>query len=310
MIGGTTITISYNATTASGLQLNSRLYDVFPNGDALMVDRGARRVENASGQVTYQLHGNGWRFQAGHKVRIEVAQDDDPYLRSSTVASTATISAVRLQIPVREATTYVRPKGATPALVSLVPGFQQCVGPGNRQHAGPLTPNNSCNPATESSGTLWFGTPDANGQVANGTGSVRLDVCPVPGCLAPDVKITGSLADVRNRDTNRTDYTGELQGRVTLRVTDKRNGPAQDEAATMVDTPFSFTIQCADNGDPASGGSCSTSTTANAVVPGALGTNTRAIWELGQIEVLDGGSDGDVDTAPNTVFARQGIFLP
>jgi hypothetical protein len=34
------------------------------------------------------------------------------------------------------------------------------------------------------------------------------------------------------------------------------------------------------------------------------------VWELGQVEVLDGGADGDVDTPGNAVFARQGIFIP
>ena len=64
----------------------------------LVGDGGPRRAprESASGKVTYQLHGNGWRFPAGHRVRIEVAQDDDPYLRASTVPSTATISHVTL----------------------------------------------------------------------------------------------------------------------------------------------------------------------------------------------------------------------
>jgi hypothetical protein len=48
----------------------------------------------------------------------------------------------------------------------------------------------------------------------------------------------------------------------------------------------------------------------NAVVAGALASGHRATWELGQIQVLDGGADGDVDTVPNTVFARQGILIP
>ena len=52
-------------------------------------------------------------------------------------------------------------------------------------------------------------------------------------------------------------------------------------------------------------------TTANAVLPGMVQSGKRAIWQIGQVEVLDGGSDGDVDTAAgNTVFARQGVFVP
>ena len=48
MIGATKATISFSATSALGLpQLNSRLYDVFPDGTAVMVDRGVRRLTAA-----------------------------------------------------------------------------------------------------------------------------------------------------------------------------------------------------------------------------------------------------------------------
>ena len=36
----------------------------------------------------------------------------------------------------------------------------------------------------------------------------------------------------------------------------------------------------------------------------------RAIWELGQVRVFDGGPDGDADTADNSLFAVQGVFVP
>jgi hypothetical protein len=102
MIGATTLSIDYDATTAAGLQLDARLYDVLPSGTAVMVDRGVRRVTSPSGTETYELHGNGWRFPAGHRVRIEVSQDEGLYVKSSVIPSSATIHGVRLQIPVRE----------------------------------------------------------------------------------------------------------------------------------------------------------------------------------------------------------------
>jgi hypothetical protein len=36
----------------------------------------------------------------------------------------------------------------------------------------------------------------------------------------------------------------------------------------------------------------------------------RAIWQLGQIQVRDGGADGVAATAGNTPFAVQGVFVP
>jgi hypothetical protein len=36
----------------------------------------------------------------------------------------------------------------------------------------------------------------------------------------------------------------------------------------------------------------------------------RAIWELGQVRVYDGGPDGLAATADNSLFAVQGVFVP
>jgi hypothetical protein len=108
MIGSTIVEIGFSFAgdaTQSGLQLNARLYDVFPNGEAVMVDRGTRRIssaEAATGEIAYELHGNGWRFAAGHRIRIEIAQDDHPYVQFSSVPSSTTLAGVNLYVPVRE----------------------------------------------------------------------------------------------------------------------------------------------------------------------------------------------------------------
>jgi hypothetical protein len=37
----------------------------------------------------------------------------------------------------------------------------------------------------------------------------------------------------------------------------------------------------------------------------------RGIWRLGQVQLDDGGADGDADTTgDNTVFVTQGLFVP
>jgi hypothetical protein len=206
-------------------------------------------------------------------------------------------------------TTYVRPKGATPILTALVPAYQACAS-ANRAHLGGIN-NSSCNPPNQASGQATLGTPDApgNNQVANGSGSVRMDVCPVTGCLAGNVKILASVADVRQKATPANDYAGELQLKPTLRITDRNSGAS--EGGTVVDTPFGVTMPCTTTpGDTTIGSSCSVSTTVNSVVPNALAANNRAIWEVGQIQVYDGGPDGVASTSPNTLFAVQGVFIP
>jgi hypothetical protein len=108
MIGAAKVEIGFSFAgdaNQAGLQLNARLYDVFPDGSAVLVDRGTRRVrsdEAEAGQLTYELHGNGWRFAEGHRIRIEIAQDDHPFVQQSSVPSSTTLDGVSLRIPVRE----------------------------------------------------------------------------------------------------------------------------------------------------------------------------------------------------------------
>ena len=123
-----------------------------------------------------------------------------------------------------------------------------------------------------------------------------------------DVQLVTSITDVR-RKSDLTDYTGELQARLDLRLTDRSNGPASVESATA-ETTFTFTIPCTATGDTAIGSTCAASTTVDAVVPGAVPEGKRSVWELGKVQVFDGGSDGLGSTSPNTVFASQGVFVP
>ena len=115
-----------------------------------------------------------------------------------------------------------------------------------------------------------------------------------------DVRVAGTLAD----------YSGEVQPRTTIRITDRRSLPGMNETGTVEDLVLPSTIPCAVTPDANTGAVCNLATTLDAITPGLVSEGARAIWELGPVEVRDGGSDGDVDTAPNQVFARQGVFIP
>ena len=105
------------------------------------------------------------------------------------------------------------------------------------------------------------------------------------------------------------DYTGELQVKLPLRITDRQNGPAVDEPGTG-DTTFTFAVPCTATGATGVGSTCSITTTADAVMPGAVVEGNRSIWQLDKVQVLDGGSDGVASTAGNTLFATQALFVP
>jgi hypothetical protein len=205
---------------------------------------------------------------------------------------------------------YARPKGATPLRVSLVPAFAACTAP-NRTHGAPLA-FGSCAPPAQTSGTLTIGTPDANGGLPQSIGSMRLDVLagdPSTPADEADVSAVVSITDVRRR-SDLADYTGQLRALLDLRITDRWNGSSGADSGTVADTTFPVTVSCAATGDTGVGATCATATTLDAVMPGAVAEGKRAIWQLGAVTVEDGGADGVASTTPNTVFARQGVFVP
>ncbi len=207
---------------------------------------------------------------------------------------------------------YPRPKGATPLKASLVPAYTPCTAP-NRVH-GPSLEFPSCSSPSQTSAQLTVGTPDANGRTATMSGAITfgtiLGIVGTPADEA-DVEITANITDIR-RKSDLNDYTGELLGTVTLRITDRLNGPAVNEVGTVSDVPFDFTIPCtATSGGGNIGSTCSVATTADAVLPGTVTETKRTIWAMGDVRVFDGGADGQASThGDNTLFARQGLLVP
>jgi acyl-homoserine lactone acylase PvdQ len=205
---------------------------------------------------------------------------------------------------------YPRPKAATPTSVSLVPAYRACSSP-NRQHGPPLG-FGSCNPPRLRSDHLTLGTADSNARPTSSVGSVRYTVFggnPATTTDEADVLVAVSLTDVRNA-AGLTDFTGQLTADTSFRITDQDNGGAGGaDPATGAEIPFPVVVPCAATGGT-EGGTCEVSTSLDAITPGAIPEGRRAIWQLGTVTVFDGGGDGQAATAPNTVFAKQGIFVP
>jgi TolB protein len=226
----------------------------------------------------------------------------------ATVVTSSGIDPDWQPIPINA---YPRPKGASPLRVSLVTAYDQCTAP-NRTHGPPLD-SGSCNPPAQSSAHLTIGTFDANGLPARNEGYLRLK--PIRGDPSTPADEADVAIDFFSDDvfTNAlADYTGELRAELPLRITDRDNTPhpGGPGAATTQDFTFDIDVTCVEVADPREGSSCQTTTTLEALVPGAIKEGRRAIWQLGQVIVYDGGADGDTATAGNTVFARQGIAIP
>jgi hypothetical protein len=213
---------------------------------------------------------------------------------------------------------HVRPKGASPSRVSLVPAYEQCITP-NTTHGPPLG-FPSCTPPVQTSDFLTVGTPDANGAGAKSVGSLKLTVKVTP---PEELRLAFSITDVRCKAATDAsvcnspnaaggpDYSGELQSNATIRTSDHYNGPNLNEAATVIDLPFPVNAVCSNTPDTSVGGFCTISTVAGALLPpNDWFDGQRVVVELGQIQVFDGGPDGQVATDDNTLFEVHGIFFP
>jgi hypothetical protein len=258
-----------------------------------------------------QYPSTGIRINAGQVLRLH-----SEYQNNSGAPKTDVMGIAQAwYVPISPG--FPRPKGATPLRASLVPAYNQCTSP-NRVHGPPDFPGNgsnpdgSCNPPTQTSSQLTVGTPDSvGGGTANFVGFVKVDAIPgntaTPADVA-DARYTISLADVRQNTTGTPDYSGNLQAQFSTRVIDKDNGPS--EVGTVQDQTLSVTIPCTTTTSTTVGSTCAVNTSADAISPGIVKEGMRAIWQMGLVRVNDGGSDGNVASTPNGLFAVQGVFVP
>ncbi|MDP9067017.1 MAG: hypothetical protein M3N53_01545 [Actinomycetota bacterium] len=103
MMGIPTLKLEHQSS-APDYWLAARLFDKAPNGTMTMVTRGVCRVNTAVAPDRncrhFDLFGNAWIFEKGHKIVIEVTQSDQPFLRRDNFPSTVTYSGASIEIPV------------------------------------------------------------------------------------------------------------------------------------------------------------------------------------------------------------------
>ena len=209
-------------------------------------------------------------------------------------------------------TGYARPKGATPLRVPLVISYKSCTAP-NEQH-GPRWST----PLFAAAAGVRLGHDRDHRLQRPGDPVRRLAAlgC-VPGNLSTpadeaDVKVMMDITDVRRKD-NLADYVGGVQATIVSRITDRFNAVAAgggSDPATVVDIPFPVQADLHRDRRPRRrvdlrGHHIVRSDRAHCDPEGK-----RSIWQMGQVQVSDGGEDGNIGTVPNTMFAREGIFVP
>ncbi len=103
LLGSPTVIAHFRLPDANS-QVAARLLDVAPDGRETLVARGLWRPAVASHPVrqVFQLHPNGWHFDAGHVAKLELLPDDAPYGRASNGQGDVRVSNLELRLPVRE----------------------------------------------------------------------------------------------------------------------------------------------------------------------------------------------------------------
>jgi hypothetical protein len=296
----------FDFTTGGGLSPPSfQLDDDGNNNDALPNSRTFAVRAGSGYSVAEPSQPTGWTLDSA-----TCSNGSSP--NNITVASQETVTCTF--VDGQHTHSYPRPRGATPMAASLVPAYKRCTSP-TATHGAPLA-YPSC-PVAVASSYLTMGTPDSNGATANAMGSLKMTVTrPTSG--SGDIAVSSQMTDVRcvpatapgvcnsANATDGPDYSGQLQANTIVRLTDMSNATAQ----TVVDIPFPFSYGCANTAGTSVGGTCTAATSANAVVPGMVKAGERAIWGLDQMQVFDGGADGNTSTADNTLFLTQGVFVP
>ena len=275
-----------------------------------------------------------------------------PKVRMTLVAATGLLGLMAWAGVALASHPHPANNGALRQQTTSVPAFEQCGGSGgqspDRQHGPPLSfPSCSTqSPADLTSNHLTVGPAAAANTViqvicTNGAAPP----CPAGAPDQEDVRITSSGKDIRCQRTTvsaaakcgptntsgGTDYTGTVTGQSLIRVTDHFNRVpptgAITQSATMTEIPFSVGGRCTST--PANiGSNCNVTTSADAVVPGSGGAvkeRKQSLVEIKQIQIVDGGPDGQNQQNPlnpghcppsciagsdDTIFAVEGIQIP
>jgi uncharacterized repeat protein (TIGR01451 family) len=125
LMGSPTIVADINSLGLTS-QVAARLLDVDTSGNETLIARGLYRPEiNADLTPThqvFQLHPDGYKFETGHTIKLELLPSDQPYGRNSNGQAPVTVSNLELRLPTIES-----PDGGLiqpPAPKVVPPGYE------------------------------------------------------------------------------------------------------------------------------------------------------------------------------------------
>src|SRR5207249_4835844 len=104
MLGAPVIDVRYT-TTSPDTELAVRLWDVDPSsGFQALVTRGVFRAFGGIGsdqRARFEIAPNGYRWAAGHVLKVEITSNDAPYYQASNIPGVVQITSMLLTLPTR-----------------------------------------------------------------------------------------------------------------------------------------------------------------------------------------------------------------
>ena len=102
-----------------GATLHARVWDVAPDGTALLMTRGTYRLDTLAagdadppaGTVRVPLYGNHWPLDAGHRIRLDLQETDAPTFRPTNIPNQLTLAPPTLTLPTRQSGDVTVPGG-------------------------------------------------------------------------------------------------------------------------------------------------------------------------------------------------------
>jgi hypothetical protein len=101
MLGLPTIRATIDVNGQFG-QIDARLWDLTPGGAQRLVTRGVYSLKtNQSGKITFQLHGNGYRFGSADTIELELLGRDAPYYQAPNFPVSIDVSKLTVSLPTK-----------------------------------------------------------------------------------------------------------------------------------------------------------------------------------------------------------------
>jgi fermentation-respiration switch protein FrsA (DUF1100 family) len=105
-------------------EIAARLLDVSPEGTERLVARGLYRPDGGSQKMVFQLHPQGYHFDAGHEAVVELLPSDFSYGRFSNLQNDVTVSDLELRLPVLQGPGSLGGLVQTPQAKVVPAGYQ------------------------------------------------------------------------------------------------------------------------------------------------------------------------------------------